>query len=41
MIGRGILVDKSKGGKLDDGQVCLTNIAAERALRCVVLGRKS
>jgi transposase len=26
---------------LDDGRVCLTNNAAERALRCVALGRKS
>lgn len=26
---------------LDDGQVCLTNNAAERALRCVPLGRKA
>ena len=26
---------------LDDGRVCLTNNAAERALRCVPLGRKS
>ena len=26
---------------LDDGRVCLTNNAAERALRCVPLGRKA
>ena len=26
---------------LDDGRVCITNNAAERALRCVTLGRKS
>lgn len=26
---------------LDNGRVCLTNNAAERALRCVALGRKS
>jgi transposase len=26
---------------LDDGRICLTNNAAERALRCVALGRKS
>ena len=26
---------------LDDGSVCLSNNAAERALRCVALGRKS
>ena len=26
---------------LDDGRVCITNNAAERALRCVALGRKS
>jgi transposase len=26
---------------LDDGRVCLTNNSAERALRCVALGRKS
>lgn len=26
---------------LEDGQVCLTNNAAERALRCVPLGRKA
>lgn len=26
---------------LDDGQICLTNNAAERALRCVPLGRKA
>ena len=26
---------------LDDGRVCLSNNAAERALRCVALGRKS
>ena len=26
---------------LDDGRICLTNNAAERALRCVPLGRKA
>lgn len=26
---------------LDDGRICITNNAAERALRCVALGRKS
>ncbi len=26
---------------LDDGRICLTNYAAERALRCVPLGRKA
>ena len=26
---------------LDDGQICLTNNAAERALRCIPLGRKA
>ena len=26
---------------LDDGRICITNNAAERALRCVTLGRKS
>jgi transposase len=26
---------------LDDGRICLTNNAAERALRCIALGRKS
>ena len=26
---------------LDDGRVCITNNAAERALRCITLGRKS
>lgn len=26
---------------LDDGRVCLSNNAAERALRCVPLGRKA
>lgn len=26
---------------LDDGHICLTNNAAERALRCVPLGRKA
>jgi transposase len=26
---------------LDDGRICMTNNAAERALRCVALGRKS
>jgi hypothetical protein len=26
---------------LDDGQVCLSNNAAERALRCIPLGRKA
>jgi transposase len=26
---------------LNDGRVCMTNNAAERALRCITLGRKS
>lgn len=26
---------------LDDGKICLTNNAAERALRCIALGRRS
>ena len=26
---------------LDDGRICLTNNAAERALRCVALGRRN
>ncbi|WP_155644860.1 IS66 family transposase, partial [Erythrobacter donghaensis] len=26
---------------LDDGRICLTNNAAERALRCIPLGRKA
>ncbi len=26
---------------LDDGRICITNNAAERALRCITLGRKS
>ena len=26
---------------LDDGRICLTNNAAERALRCVGLGRRN
>jgi hypothetical protein len=26
---------------LDDGRMCLTNNAAERALRCITLGRKA
>ncbi len=26
---------------LDDGKICLTNNAAERALRCVAVGRKN
>jgi transposase len=28
-------------GFLDDGRICMTNNAAERAIRCVAVGRKN